>query len=166
MDKAVLGRAKVGGDPSADSWSSASLALVTLKPSCRSASSMPPCRSPTVFILARSTPMVTSVWAISGDRPVMITSAPISRDASTVCTRWFGDLVVEHADDRQDQQPLGDLQHRGGQLADGVGLLPDDALPLLDEADRDRVGDPVRGRLVRVEHPVQQPEVVVVLLEQ
>src|SRR3954447_9915454 len=35
------------------------------------------------------TPMATSVWAISGDRPVMMTLAPISRDASTVCTRWL-----------------------------------------------------------------------------
>src|SRR5216117_2386942 len=53
---------------------------------------MPPCRSPTVFILLRSTPMVTSVWAISGDRPVTITLAPWSRDASTVRTRWFATL--------------------------------------------------------------------------
>ena len=33
--------------------------------------------------------MVTRVWAISGDRPVMITLAPISREASTVWTRWL-----------------------------------------------------------------------------
>src|SRR3989449_7121722 len=50
---------------------------------------MPPCRSPTVAISLKSTPIVTSVWAISGDRPVTITVAPRSRDASTVCTRWF-----------------------------------------------------------------------------
>src|SRR5438046_142178 len=50
---------------------------------------MPPCRSPTVFILLRSTPRVTRVWAISGDRPVTITIAPRSREASTVRTRWF-----------------------------------------------------------------------------
>ena len=139
-----------------------------------------------VFILLRSTPMVTSVWAISGDRPVMMTLAPISREASTVCTRWLatvcvdvgragdvddhdlgavgadageqllgelaGPLAVEHADDRQDQQPLAHRQHRGGQLPDGVLLLPDDPLALVDEADRDGVGDPVGGRLVGVEH--------------
>ncbi len=34
---------------------------VTRKPSCRSASSIPPWRSPMVFILLRSTPMVTNV---------------------------------------------------------------------------------------------------------
>src|SRR3954468_20744767 len=62
---------------------------VTVKPSSRSASSSPPCRSPIVFILLRSTPIVTRVWAISGDSPVMITLAPISRDASTVCPRWL-----------------------------------------------------------------------------
>jgi hypothetical protein len=50
---------------------------------------MPPWRSPTAFIFDRSTPMVTSVWAISADRPVMITLAPMSRDASTVWTRWL-----------------------------------------------------------------------------
>ena len=42
-----------------------------------------------MFILLRSTPMVTSVWAILGDNPVMMTLAPIRRDASTVCTRWL-----------------------------------------------------------------------------
>src|SRR2546426_8421270 len=47
---------------------------------------MPPCRSPTVAISLRSTPMVTSVCAISGERPVTMTVAPSSRDASTVWT--------------------------------------------------------------------------------
>ena len=32
---------------------------------------------------------MTSVCAISEDNPVIITLAPMSRDASTVCTRWF-----------------------------------------------------------------------------
>src|SRR5215210_7497200 len=50
---------------------------------------MPPCRSPTALTLPSSTPSVTSVWAISGERPVMITFAPIRREASTVCTRWL-----------------------------------------------------------------------------
>ena len=144
--------------------------------------------------------MVTSVWAISGDSPVMMTLAPMSREASTVCTRWLATAsstsgtpvmsmtttlarcvrmppsscsvswrarsAVEHADDRQDQQPLADRQHRGGQLADRVLLLPDDPLALLDEAHRDGVGDAVRRRLVGVEHPVEQREVPLVLLEQ
>src|SRR5439155_1045002 len=61
----------------------------TLYPSRCSASSMPPCRSPTVFIFPRSTPMLTRVWAISGDNPVTMTVAPRSRDASTVSTRWL-----------------------------------------------------------------------------
>jgi len=59
-----------------------------------------------------------------------------------------------------------DLQHRRGQLADGLLLLADDALTLLDEAHRDGVGDPVGGRLVGVEHSVQQFEVGLVFLEQ
>ena len=42
-----------------------------------------------VFILLRSTPIVTSVWAIFGESPVMMTLAPIRREASTVCTRWL-----------------------------------------------------------------------------
>src|SRR5919205_902801 len=50
---------------------------------------MPPWRSPIALTLERSTPRVTSVWAISGERPVMITLAPMSREASTVCTRWL-----------------------------------------------------------------------------
>src|SRR5213592_1810159 len=61
----------------------------TLYPKSFSASSMPPCSSPTVAISLRSTPIVTSVCAISGDRPVTITVAPSSREASTVWTRWF-----------------------------------------------------------------------------
>src|SRR5919108_1240646 len=58
-------------------------------PIMRSASSRPPWRSPTVFIMLRSTPRSTSVCAILDERPVMIALAPISRAASTVWTRWF-----------------------------------------------------------------------------
>src|SRR5215208_6412062 len=57
-----------------------------------------------------------------------------------------GALAVEHADDRQDQQPLTDLEHRCGELPDRLLLLADDALALLHEVDRHGVGDPVRGR--------------------
>src|SRR5213593_1622612 len=64
----------------------------TLYPRRRSASSIPPWRSPTVVILSSCTPMWTSVWAISGDRPVTMTVAPRSREASTVWTRWFATL--------------------------------------------------------------------------
>jgi hypothetical protein len=45
--------------------------------------------APIVFIFLRSTPIVTSVSAIFGDTPVMMTLAPIRRDASTVRTRWL-----------------------------------------------------------------------------
>ena len=59
-------------------------------------------------ILLRSTPMVTSVWAISDERPVMITSAPISRDAVTVSTRRVGDGFVHVGDTRDvDDHQLG-----------------------------------------------------------
>lgn len=54
-----------------------SASAVTPYPSSRSACSMPPCRSPTVFIFPRSTPIVTSVCAISGDKPVTITVATL-----------------------------------------------------------------------------------------
>ena len=77
-----------------------------------------------------------------------------------------GALAVQHADDRQDQQLFAHLQHGRGQLADGLLLLADDALALLHEADGHGVGDAVGRRLVGVEHPVQQVEVGLVLLEQ
>ena len=75
-------------------------------------------------------------------------------------------LGIKDPDDRQDQQPLPDLQHRGGQFAEGVLLLPDDPLAFFDEADRHGVRDAVRGRLVGVQNPVEQRKVAVVLLEQ
>src|SRR5437868_8483039 len=65
----------------------------TLYPSSRSACSIPPCRSPTVFIFPRSTPIFTIVCAISGESPVTMTVAPRSREASTVCTRWFATVA-------------------------------------------------------------------------
>ena len=75
-------------------------------------------------------------------------------------------LTVQDADDREDQQPLADLQHWRAELTDGVLLLADDPLALLDEADGDGVGDAVGGWLVHVQDPVQHREVVVVLEEQ
>jgi hypothetical protein len=75
-------------------------------------------------------------------------------------------LGVDHADDRQDQQALAHLQHRRRQLADGFLLLADDALALLHEPHRHRRRDPVGRRLVGIEHPVQESEVGLVLLEQ
>jgi len=77
-----------------------------------------------------------------------------------------GTLPVQDADDRQDQQPLAHLQHRGRQLADGFLLLADNTLALLDEAHPDCGGDPVGRRLVGVEHAVEQLEVALILLEQ
>ena len=77
-----------------------------------------------------------------------------------------GALAVEHADDREDQQPLADLQDRRGELADRLLLLADDALALLDEVHAHGVGDAVGGGLVGVEHLVEHLEVRLVLLEQ
>src|SRR6266576_2558948 len=146
---------------------------------------MPPWRSPTVAISLRSTPIVTSVCAISGERPVTMTVAPSRREASTVCTRWFATfesmaatpvmsitttfarlLRVDDADDRQNQQALAHLQHRGGELPDRLLLLPDDTLALLHEADGHRIRDAVGRRLVGVEDAVELVEVSVVLGEQ
>src|SRR5438094_5080832 len=84
---------------------------------------MPPCRSPTVFILPRSTPMLTRVWAISADNPVTMTVAPKSREASTVWTRWFATLA--HGRDARD------VDH------DDLGAIdPDAAEQLLGELTR------------------------------
>jgi hypothetical protein len=77
-----------------------------------------------------------------------------------------GALAVEDADDRQDQQLLAHLQHRGGQLADRFLLLADDAFAFLDEADGHRVRNAVGRGFVGVEHPVEQVEIRLVLLEQ
>jgi hypothetical protein len=77
-----------------------------------------------------------------------------------------GPLLVEHSDDREDQQAFAHLQHRRGQLAQRVLLLADDPLALLDEAARHGVRDPVRRGLVGVEHAVEHLEVVAVLLEE
>src|SRR6266513_986162 len=75
-------------------------------------------------------------------------------------------LRVDDADDRQNQQSLAHLQHRGGQLPDGLLLLPDDPLALLHEADGDRIRDAVCRRLVGIEDAVELVEVSVVLAEQ
>ena len=77
-----------------------------------------------------------------------------------------GALGIDDADDGEDEQPLPHGKHRGRELADGFLLLPDDPLALLDEPDTDGDGDPVRGRLVGVLHPVQERHVRPVLLEQ
>src|SRR3954471_23289677 len=64
-------------------------------------------------------------------------------------------LRVEHADDRQDQQPPADLKNGRGELADRRLLLADHPLPLVDEADADGHGDAVRSGLVGVKDPVE-----------
>src|SRR5262245_54359030 len=75
-------------------------------------------------------------------------------------------LGIDDADDGQDEQPVPHLEHGRRELADGLLLLPDDALPFLDEAHRHRVGDAVGRGLVGVEHRVQEREVALVLLEE
>src|SRR3989454_9941789 len=72
-------------------------------------------------------------------------------------------LRVDDADDRENQEPLAYLEHRGGQLPDGLLLLADDALALLHEADGYRIRDAVRRRLIRVENATQLLEGLVVL---
>jgi len=54
----------------------------------------------------------------------------------------------------------------GRQSPEGVLLLVDHPLALVNEADRDGVRDPVRGGLVGIQHLAQQGEVALVLLEQ
>src|SRR4029077_1497123 len=75
-------------------------------------------------------------------------------------------LWIDDADDRQNEEPLAHLKHRGGQLPDRFLLLPDDTLALLHESDGHRVGDAVGRRLVGVENPVELVEVLVILAEQ
>ena len=75
-------------------------------------------------------------------------------------------LAIKNADDGQDQQPLADLQHGCGQLADRVLLLADDAFAFIDEANGNGVRDPVRCRFICVEDAVEHGEVVVILREE
>ncbi len=77
-----------------------------------------------------------------------------------------GALRVDDADDRQNQQPLADLQHGRRQLPDRFLLLADDALALFDESDGHGVRDAVRRGLVAVENTVQFFDIVLVLGEQ
>ena len=76
--------------------------------------------------------------------------------------RW----AVEDADDGEDEESFADLEHGGGEFADGVLLLADDAFALFDEADGDGVGDAVGGGFVGVEDAVEQVEVVAVFFEE
>jgi hypothetical protein len=65
---------------------------------------MPPWRSPTALTFERSTPSVTSVWAISDERPVMITLAPIR-------PRRVDRLHEVVGDRRVDRRHAGDVDH-------------------------------------------------------
>jgi hypothetical protein len=71
----------------------------------------------------------------------------------------LGAWAVEDADDGEDEESFADLEYGGGQFADGVLLLADDAFALFDEADGDGVGDAVGGGFVGVEDAVEQVEV-------
>ena len=73
---------------------------------------------------------------------------------------------VEHADDRQDEQTLAQLEDRRGQLPQGLLLVVDDPLALLDEAHPYRHGDSVGGGLVRIQDAVQELGIVLVFREQ
>src|SRR5215217_2733775 len=92
---------------------------------------------------------------------------PMAADAGQqLLGELVGALLVQHPDDGQDEDPLADLEHRGGQLPDRLLLLADDAFAFADKAHRHGVGDTVGGRLIGVQDPVQQLEVLLVLLEQ
>ena len=75
-------------------------------------------------------------------------------------------LRINHPDDRQDQQPLADLQDRGREFTYGLLLLADDSFTFLDKADRHRVGDTVGGRLIGVKDSVELRQVFLILGEQ
>ena len=75
-------------------------------------------------------------------------------------------MRVDHADDREDQEPLAYLQHGRRELSNGFLLLPNHALALLHEPDRDGDGDTVRRGLVGVEHPIENGEIASILGEE
>ena len=75
-------------------------------------------------------------------------------------------LRVDHADDRENQQPFADLQHRGGEFADCLLLLADDALALLDESYGDCIRNSIGSGLVGVQDTVQLFEIGLILCEE
>ncbi len=95
-------------------------------------------------------------------------------DLGTVCadapeqllSQLAGALGIHDADDWQDEQTLADLQHRRGEDSDGLLLLADDALALLDEADGHGDGDAVGSWLVCVQDAVQQREIRLIFRKQ
>ncbi len=75
-------------------------------------------------------------------------------------------MWIDHADDRQNQQPLPNLQHGRRQLPNGLLLLADNALAFLHETYAHGVGDAIRRGLVSVQDAVQHTEVALILFEQ
>jgi hypothetical protein len=75
-------------------------------------------------------------------------------------------LGVEAPDDRKDEEAVANLQHGCGELTNRLLLLPNHALALRDEAHADGDCDPVRGRLVGIEDPVEQVRIVLVVDEE
>src|SRR5437764_729437 len=69
---------------------------------------MPPCRSPTVVRRCSSVPSRTSVWAISGDTPEMITAAPMTAAGdSRVPIRSDADVVTARQQGRAIASEVG-----------------------------------------------------------
>jgi len=89
---------------------------------------------------------------------------------TTLAKKLLGELArslrIDDTDDRQDEQPVAHLEDRSRKLADRLLLLADRALALLHESDGHCDGDPVGGRLIRIEDPVQEREIALVFRKQ
>jgi len=100
--------------------------------------------------------MTTTFATVGADRTQQLLGGPCR-------ARW----AVKHADDRQDQELLAHLQQRGvdsSRMASCCWRMMRSRS--CTKTDAHGVGDAVGGGLVGVEHPVQQVEVGLVLLEQ
>ena len=86
--------------------------------------------------------------------------------AEQLLSQLPGALRVDHADNRENQEPLTNLQDWRREFTNGFLLLANDALALLNETNRHSVGDAVCRRLVRVQDAVELFEIGLVLCEE
>ena len=86
--------------------------------------------------------------------------------AEQLLSQLPGALRVDHADNRENQEPLTNLQDWRREFTNGFLLLANDALALLNETNRHGVGDAVCRRLVRVQDAVELFEIGLVLCEE
>src|SRR5215469_955494 len=89
-----------------------------------------------------------------------------SDSAQKLLRELTGTLRINGADDRKNQEPLSDLQHRGRKLTNGFLLFSNYPLALVNETHRDGIGNTIRRRLVSVENLVQLGEIVLIFCEQ